>query len=77
MRLSVGLKSTLDIPSEKEKNSYKENAENIFVLREGNKIALGSSTITSIKLLFNYLFYVSVDISPCCTMIKGYSLQFN
>lgn len=27
MRLSVGLKSTLDIPSEKQKNSYKENAE--------------------------------------------------
>lgn len=39
MRLSVGLKSTLDLPSEKEKNSYKENAENIFVLRESNKIA--------------------------------------
>lgn len=39
MRLSVGLKSKLDIPSEKEKNLYKENAENIFVLRESNKIA--------------------------------------
>lgn len=38
MRLLVGLESTLSSPNEKQKNSYKENSENIFVLREDNKI---------------------------------------
>ncbi|WP_234124076.1 GNAT family N-acetyltransferase [Clostridium hydrogenum] len=38
MRLLVGLESTLSRPSEKQKNEYKENAENIFVLRAYNKI---------------------------------------
>lgn len=38
MRLLVGLESTLSRPSEKQKDSYKENAENVFVLREYNKI---------------------------------------
>lgn len=38
MRLLVGLESTLSPPSEKQKSSYKGNSENIFVLREYNKI---------------------------------------
>ncbi|EPY2304690.1 GNAT family N-acetyltransferase [Clostridium sporogenes] len=38
MRLSVGLESTLSRPSEKQKNEYKENAENIFVLKDNNQI---------------------------------------
>ncbi len=38
MRLLVGLESTLSRPNEKQKESYKENAENIFVLRADNKI---------------------------------------
>lgn len=38
MRLSVGLESTLSLPSEKERREYKENAENIFVLRHNNQI---------------------------------------
>ncbi len=30
MRLLVGLESTLSSPNEKQKNSYKENSENIL-----------------------------------------------
>lgn len=38
MRLSVGLTSTLDTPSEEERSSYLEKAEDIFVLRENQEI---------------------------------------
>ncbi|QAA32242.1 GNAT family N-acetyltransferase [Clostridium manihotivorum] len=38
MRLFVGIKSTLSVQSEKQKNYYRENSENIFVLREDNNI---------------------------------------
>lgn len=38
MRLSVGLPSTLSLASENEKNDYKENAENMFVLRDEGQI---------------------------------------
>ena len=38
MRLLVGLESILSCPSEREKRLYKENAENIFVLRDNNQI---------------------------------------
>ena len=38
MRLSVGLTSTLDTPSEEERSSFLEKAEDIFVLRENQEI---------------------------------------
>ncbi|EPY2272279.1 GNAT family N-acetyltransferase [Clostridium sporogenes] len=38
MCLLVGLESTLSCLSKKQKNAYKENSENIFVLRAYNKI---------------------------------------
>ncbi|MEW8994532.1 GNAT family N-acetyltransferase [Clostridium sp.] len=38
MRLSLGLESTLSLPSEEERNQYKENAENIFLLHDNNQI---------------------------------------
>lgn len=43
MRLSVGLESTLSCPSEKQKNAYKENAEDMFVLRDNNRITAVAS----------------------------------
>ncbi len=43
MRLSVGLESALSCPSEKQKNAYKENAENMFVLRANNRITAVAS----------------------------------
>jgi GNAT superfamily N-acetyltransferase len=38
MRLLAGLESTVSPPSEEERREYKENAENIFVLRDSNQI---------------------------------------
>lgn len=38
MRLSMGLESKLSEPSEDQRKSYRENKENIFVLRENDEI---------------------------------------
>ncbi|WBW96290.1 GNAT family N-acetyltransferase [Oceanirhabdus sp. W0125-5] len=38
MRLSVGMESTPSLPSEEERQDYKENADNIFVLRDNSII---------------------------------------
>lgn len=34
----MGLESTLSSPSEKQKSAYKENTDNIFILRNNNEI---------------------------------------
>ncbi len=45
MRLSVGLTSTLDTPSEEERSSFLEKAEDIFILRENQKI-IAAATVS-------------------------------
>jgi len=57
MRLSVGLESTPSIPSEEQKQDYKENAENIFVLRVNNKI------VAVVELEGDEIDTVAVDIN--------------
>lgn len=46
MRLSVGLASTVDAPSEEEKSSFLKKAEDIFVLRENQEI-IAASVVSS------------------------------
>jgi len=45
MRLSVGLTSTLDTPSEEERSSFLEKAEDIFILRENQEI-IAAATVS-------------------------------
>ncbi|MBU3130158.1 GNAT family N-acetyltransferase [Clostridium tagluense] len=63
MRLLVGLESTLSLPSEEERKEYKENAENIFVLRDSNKI------VAVVRLEGNEIDAVAVSVED---QGKGY-----
>ena len=63
MRLSVGLESTLSLPSAEERNQYKENAENIFLLRDNNQI------VAAVRLEGNEIDSVAVGVEH---QHKGY-----
>ncbi|WP_346937552.1 GNAT family N-acetyltransferase [Clostridium sp.] len=63
MRLSVGLDSTLSLPSEEERNHYKENAENIFLLRKSDEI------VAAVRLEANEIDSLSVGVEH---QHKGY-----
>jgi|GEM_PF-164052 len=63
MRLLVGLESTLGSPSEKQKNAYKENADNIFILRNNNEI------VAVARIEDNEIDGVAVDVDK---QGKGY-----
>lgn len=74
----VGLESTLSHPNEKQKESYKENAENIFVLREYNKIVaatiLDDNEIDGVMFSFVLRFNLKYLISMLSSNFK--SLDF-
>lgn len=57
MRLSVGLESTLSLPNEEERIRYKENEENIFVLRDSNQI------VAVVRIEDNEIDAVAVDVN--------------
>lgn len=63
MRLLVGLESTLSCPSEKQKKVYKENADNIFILRDNKQI------VSTARLEDNEIDAVAVDVDK---QGKGY-----
>lgn len=63
MRLSVGLDSTLSLPSDEERNQYKENAENIFLLRKNGEI------VAAVRLEANEIDSLAVGVEH---QHKGY-----
>lgn len=56
MGLAVGLESTLSLPNEEERIRYKENTENIFILRDNNQ------EVAVIRIEDNEIDAVAVDI---------------
>lgn len=50
LRLSVGLESSLSLPSEKQKNQYNDNADNIFVVRDKYKEIVAVAIINGNEL---------------------------